>query len=124
MITSSVALLAMIGYIIYSRKKQKPALLIISLAMMAGGGIGNMIDRIALKYVIDFIEFRVINFPIFNIADSFITIGAALFIIYYVKYEITVSEKHPAITSEDYDKPVNNKNNEQALSEKGDKNER
>ena len=41
-----------------------------------------MIDRIALGYVIDFIQFDFIDFPIFNVADSFISIGAVIMLIY------------------------------------------
>ena len=53
----------------------------VSLAMIVGGGIGNMIDRIALGYVVDFIDFRLINFAIFNGADSFVCVGAGLLIL-------------------------------------------
>ncbi len=56
----------------------------IALAMTLGGGIGNMIDRVRLGYVVDFIDFRLINFAVFNIADSFVTIGAALLIFFLV----------------------------------------
>ena len=42
----------------------------VSLAMIIGGGIGNMIDRILSGFVIDFINFELINFAVFNIADS------------------------------------------------------
>ena len=48
--------------------------------MIASGGIGNLIDRIRFGYVVDFLDFRLINFPIFNVADIFVTVGAALFI--------------------------------------------
>jgi signal peptidase II len=53
----------------------------ISLSMLISGGIGNMIDRIALGYVVDFIDFRLINFAIFNGADSFVCVGAGLLIL-------------------------------------------
>ncbi len=46
------------------------------LAAIIGGGIGNLIDRIRLAYVVDFIDFRLINFAIFNVADSFISVGS------------------------------------------------
>lgn len=51
------------------------------LVMIAAGGIGNMIDRIRLDYVVDFFYFSLINFPIFNVADIFVTVGTALFFI-------------------------------------------
>ncbi len=50
----------------------------VALAMIVSGGIGNMIDRLALGYVIDFIDFRVIKFAVFNFADSLVCIGAGL----------------------------------------------
>ncbi len=43
--------------------------------MIMAGAIGNFIDRVRLKYVIDFLYFKLINFPIFNVADCYITIG-------------------------------------------------
>ena len=49
---------------------------IIAFSLILGGAIGNLIDRIAYGYVIDFIDFRV--WPVFNIADSAITIGAVI----------------------------------------------
>ena len=45
------------------------------IAAIYGGGLGNMIDRLRLGYVIDMIETQFISFPIFNVADSFITCG-------------------------------------------------
>ena len=48
----------------------------VALALIVSGGIGNMIDRVALGYVVDFIDFRLINFPVFNGADCFVTVGA------------------------------------------------
>ncbi len=45
------------------------------IAAIYGGGLGNMIDRLRLGYVIDMIETEFISFPVFNVADSFITCG-------------------------------------------------
>ncbi len=53
----------------------------IPITLILGGAIGNLIDRIFLGYVIDFIDFRI--WPAFNIADSCITIGALWLIIYF-----------------------------------------
>ena len=53
----------------------------ISVAMIISGGIGNMFDRIGLGYVVDFIDFRLINFAVFNGADSFVCVGAGILIL-------------------------------------------
>ena len=50
----------------------------LGLGAIIGGGIGNMIDRISLGYVVDFLDARIINFPVFNVADCFVCIGAGL----------------------------------------------
>lgn len=47
-----------------------------------GGGIGNMIDRLWLGYVVDMIEVEFMNFAVFNVADSFITCGAILLLVH------------------------------------------
>lgn len=49
-----------------------------ALALVLGGSIGNLIDRIRIGEVIDFIDVRIINFAIFNVADSAIVIGVGL----------------------------------------------
>ena len=53
----------------------------ILLIMIAGGAIGNMIDRLRLDYVVDFIYIVLINFPIFNIADMYVTFATAILVI-------------------------------------------
>ncbi len=50
----------------------------ILLVFIAAGGVGNMIDRFRLSYVIDFIYFYLINFPIFNVADCYVTVATIL----------------------------------------------
>ena len=54
---------------------------VFSLALVAAGGVGNLIDRVQWGYVVDFIEFTFIDFPVFNVADVCVTCGVALFII-------------------------------------------
>ncbi len=76
---SAVAIVAMLIYL-YGFKGGR-RLQDIALAMIISGGIGNMIDRIALNYVIDFIDFCLIDFAIFNGADSFVCVGAGLLIL-------------------------------------------
>ncbi len=47
-----------------------------------GGGLGNMIDRLRLGYVIDMIELDFMNFPVFNVADCFISCGTVLLLLH------------------------------------------
>lgn len=56
-----------------------------SLALILGGGLGNLIDRIRLGYAIDFISFQFIHWPAFNIADTAIIVGILTLIYYFVK---------------------------------------
>jgi signal peptidase II len=53
----------------------------LALAFIIGGALGNLIDRIRLNYVVDFFDFRVIGFAIFNVADSFVVIGCIIMVI-------------------------------------------
>ena len=57
----------------------------ISLAMIIGGGIGNMIDRIWRGFVVDFLDFTLIDFPVFNVADSFVCVGAGLMALWMIR---------------------------------------
>ena len=73
-----------IGLMIYYYKRYSDKLLlIISLSLILGGTISNLVDRLQYGYVIDFIDFRI--WPIFNIADSAITIGAIILGYYMLK---------------------------------------
>ena len=70
------------GIILYNldKIKENQRLLQVLVGFILGGTIGNLIDRIFFGYVIDFLDFRI--WPIFNFADSFITIGVIGLIIY------------------------------------------
>ncbi len=93
MVLSSAIIVGIIMYLAFTRKQKKSRLLNVSLALLLGGGIGNMIDRIFFGEklfcgsVIDFIDFRFINFAVFNVADSAVTIGEILLIIYIIFFE-------------------------------------
>ncbi len=52
------------------------------IAAVYGGGLGNMIDRLRLGYVVDMIEVEFISFPVFNVADCFITCGCILLMLH------------------------------------------
>ena len=63
-------------------KKYRP--LRACLIMIGAGAIGNLYDRITLNYVIDFLYFIYIDFPIFNVADIFVTVSAAMLVILFL----------------------------------------
>ena len=54
------------------------------IAAVYGGGLGNMIDRIRFGYVVDMLETRFMDFPVFNVADCFITCGCILLMVHLV----------------------------------------
>lgn len=56
----------------------------LSLAMIISGALGNFYDRLIQGYVVDFIEFAFVKFPVFNVADILVTVGCALMIIYII----------------------------------------
>ena len=74
-----VMIIAAVIFMLVMRKKGHPVLMT-SVALIAGGGIGNLIDRIALGYVVDYLDFRV--FPIFNLADIAVCVGCGLLVLY------------------------------------------
>lgn len=82
MVFSTVAIIGLAFYLFRFRPESR--WLQVSMAFIIGGGIGNMIDRVILGYVIDFIDFTLINFAVFNVADSFVCIGAGMMIVYLV----------------------------------------
>ena len=79
MLFSSIAIVGILVYLIFWRPESR--WMQVSLAMIVGGGIGNMIDRVLLGYVVDFIDFTLIDFAIFNVADSFVCVGAGILIV-------------------------------------------
>ena len=87
-----VSILAVILITFHLRGKAvKGRLYLSSLALILAGTIGNLIDRIVFGYVIDFLDFRI--WPVFNIADSSITIGAIFLGYCLLKSEIKNSEQ-------------------------------
>ena len=63
-----------------------------TMTLILGGGLGNLVDRVRLGYVVDFFYFRLINFPVFNVADCYVTVAAAalvfLLLFYYKESEL------------------------------------
>ena len=58
----------------------------LTLILIISGAIGNLIDRVFNKYVVDFLYFKLIDFPVFNVADSFVVVGCCLLVrLYFVQ---------------------------------------
>lgn len=85
---TSVMLAVMIGLLLFKRVKRTP--FIIAFSMVIGGGVGNLIDRIFNDgLVVDFIDFRIINFAVFNFADICAVCGAVFILLLLVRDEVT-----------------------------------
>lgn len=79
----AVFLAAILFFLFKLPEKRKFYVVHILLSMIVAGGIGNMIDRIRYDYVVDFISFVLINYPIFNVADCYIVVATVtLFILF------------------------------------------
>ncbi len=77
---TAILLMGCLAYLVFG--KQKSVLLQCSLALIVGGGIGNLIDRIALGYVIDFVRFPISWFSYsFNIADCAVCVGCGFLVL-------------------------------------------
>ncbi len=86
-ILSSIAAVILIYSVL--KKNKRNNLYTFSLSLILGGALGNLIDRIFLGYVVDFLDFRI--WPVFNFADSAITLGALL-----LGWQIFITEKKNA----------------------------
>lgn len=85
---SIISITFCIGAIIFwIIKKPQNKLLCTALTLMISGAAGNAVDRIMYGYVVDFIATEFISFPVFNIADIAITVGAALIVLYAFLYD-------------------------------------
>lgn len=82
LIAISIIAIVIIGYLLINAKKNE-SLNIVCYLLIIGGSIGNLIDRLKLGYVIDFLDFNIFgyDFPVFNFADCCITIGCILLIV-------------------------------------------
>ena len=98
---STVSIVALLVYLFRFRPESR--WMQVSLAMIIGGGIGNMIDRVALGYVIDFIDFTLIDFAVFNVADSFVCVGAGMMIVYLIADIVKDLKKSKAKVSTEED---------------------
>ena len=91
-IAVAIAILAA-GWVFVWKRTDAPLSLAISIACVAGGGVGNMIDRMVMGYVTDFLATTFVSFPVFNVADMFVTCGVIISFVIYTAWE---SRRGPA----------------------------
>lgn len=78
----AIVILSIITYVLIKTPYQKKYIkLNLVLVFIASGAIGNLIDRIKYNYVVDFLYFSLINFPIFNVADIYVTLSAIYLVV-------------------------------------------
>lgn len=89
--SQSMFILITIGAIIFFlvdfiKGQKKNWVFKLSCLMILGGAIGNLIDRLINNYVVDFLDFYIFgyDFPVFNVADCFLTVGVTLYLIYSI----------------------------------------
>ena len=83
----TVFTLLVLGYIYVRMPKEKRFLpLRICMISIVAGAIGNMIDRMRFQYVVDFLYFKLIDFPIFNVADIYASVATFVLIILFLFY--------------------------------------
>lgn len=80
----TVAIIAVIVYVVAKLPEKGYLLFEITVLFILSGAIGNLIDRIRLDYVVDFIYFKLIDFPIFNMADIYVSVFSFVLIVLLV----------------------------------------
>lgn len=90
-VLTSIIIIGLVVVMVMKKVKRKPY--IWAFALMIAGGLGNLIDRIFLGYVIDFIDVRIINFAVFNFADICAVCGGILLFVFVIYDEIVEWKK-------------------------------
>ena len=84
-----ITLVVMVGAIWYLHKHMEDSLwTVLGLILIIAGGLGNFIDRVSQGFVVDMFYLDFINFAIFNVADSYLTVGVIILLIAMLKEEI------------------------------------
>jgi len=87
LIAFTLVALVFIFYLYATTASRGRRLGLMSLSMIAAGALGNVVDRIGAGQVRDFLNFYIIHYPVFNVADVLITVGALLLIIEFLRRE-------------------------------------
>lgn len=91
-------LILIAGIVMLFKFYKRSKFLSASIVLFIAGGIGNIIDRIRLGYVVDMFEFKIFKFAIFNVADIYVTFAVAMLIIYILFIDSKHEKKIEAVT--------------------------
>ncbi|MEG2597128.1 MAG: signal peptidase II [Oscillospiraceae bacterium] len=91
----ATALVLLVAIALIMMGKIKTPILLFSVAVVIGGGVGNLIDRVYRGFVVDYIHVKVINFAVFNFADVCVTLGTVALIGYLLFHELRSKKKEP-----------------------------
>ena len=84
-----ITLVVMVGAIWYLHKHMEDSIwMVLGLTLIIAGGLGNFIDRMSQGFVVDMFHLDFINFAIFNVADSYLTVGVIVLLIAMLKEEV------------------------------------
>lgn len=84
MLSVFTAVVLLVGFYLICAKKIKSKIALTSIVMLMGGGLGNLIDRVFRHFVVDYIEVLFVDFPVFNFADCFVTVGEFILVGYLI----------------------------------------
>lgn len=95
-IVSVAMVAALFAYLYKTPEEKRTVWQKLSLSLTIGGAAGNFMDRVFLGYVIDFFDFRLINFPVFNVADIAVCVGVGLLMVHMIFFDdiLNDSEKN------------------------------
>ena len=82
---SALVALAITVYVVWKKPNRLGT---VSLALIAGGAVGNIIDRVRFGFVVDFVNLEFMQFAVFNVADACINVGAAMMLLWAVLDEV------------------------------------
>ena len=96
----TAALMAVIAVLLVKKVFSHP-LAMWTLTLILGGGLGNLIDRVRLGYVVDMFNFQFVSYPVFNVADILVVCGTIGFAAYYLLLHDRIAEKETSSNGAD-----------------------
>ena len=97
LVAVTVVAVGVIIYLYLGSAREGRWLTLVSLAFIASGAVGNLYDRVRYQHVRDFLDFHWINYPVFNVADVLITVGAILLIVELLRREQHVVPREKSV---------------------------